>query len=220
MTDKNKPSRGLECQTSQESSPAKPNSKLNTRQHLVLINALKGMNQTDAYSAVYGKDDNYFNLAQRASNLFNNVNFKTALDNALRLEEDKLQESLLSDSEKRSILAKIARAELTDFLKDGKPHLDKSVPNSKAAKEFYHKVKLDREGNPIVTSSIKLADAIEAIREDNKMMGSYAPSKHMIAKRVVFDIVFEPKNKEEHAIQRQVKEIGSSKEGDAEEKEC
>jgi len=166
------------------------NTKLNARQHRFALNLVQGMSQTDAYlNAGYNVPREV--AASNAAQLIRNPRVSTFYDSLRTAAVTELQDAVLSDSEKRSILAKIARAELTDFLDgSGRPSLTKKTPNAKAAKEFYHKTQLDKDGNPIVTSSIKLVDAIEAIREDNKMMGSYAPSKHLIGQKVHVEIAF------------------------------
>ena len=100
-----------------------------------------------------------------------------------------IESQLLSKSEKRTILANIARAQLIDLIDDdGNLKVNKNSPAVKALKEYYRKVRLDRDGNPIVTSSAKLLDPLAAIMEDNKMTGDYAPTKSMHAHRVQFDI--------------------------------
>ena len=156
------------------------------------------MNQTEAYEAVYGKDDNYFNLAQRASNLFNNVNFKAELERLQNNQLEAVSAQVLSKSEKRQILATFARAQLIDLIDDnGVPKINKNLAAAKALKEWYRKERYDREGNPIVISSLKMIDPITAIMEDNKMTGDYAPSKHMVASRIQFDINLVEKGRRE-----------------------
>jgi len=160
--------------------------KLNSRQKLVLINALKGMNQTDAYEAVYGFNPNNYTIA---SELFRKPHFKAELE---RLQDKQLEivnAQVLSKSEKRQILANFARAQLIDLIdEDGQPRIDKNSPAVKALKEYYKKERFDKNGNPIVISSLKLIDPIAAIMEDNKMTGDYAPTKSLHAHRVQFEV--------------------------------
>ncbi len=165
--------------------------KLNSRQKLVLINALKGMNQDKSYGEVYG-----FTVAtqQRASELFRNPVFKAALERLQNKQIAIVEAQVLSKSEKRQLLAAFARAQLSDLLDDaGNIKFDKKSPAARALKEYYHKTKLDREGNPIVTKSMKLIDPIAAIMEDNKMTGDYAPSRHMVASKVQIEVVHTPR---------------------------
>ena len=102
-----------------------------------------------------------------------------------------LAETIASPLERQQILSEILRARLIDFTDEGgQPKLSKDIPNNRAAKEFYHKQRLDRDGNPVISKSIKLNDPISAIQELNKMDGSYAPSKHLVAQRVQFEIEY------------------------------
>ncbi len=168
--------------------------KLNSRQHLVLINALKGMNQTDAYNAVYGKTIGSY---QRASELFRKAEFKAELEKHLNGQLAKVEATVLSKGEKRQILANIARAQLADLLDEaGEPKLNKNSPAMLALKEWYHRQRVDNNGNPIITKSVKLLDPIAAIAEDNKMVGDYAPNKHLVGQAIKVEIAFVDKRKE------------------------
>lgn len=103
---------------------------------------------------------------------------------------------MLSKSEKRQILATFARAQLADLLDDtGQIKLDKNSPAMKALKEYSSRVKLDKEGNPIVNKYIKMLDPLAAIQEDNKMSGDYAPTKHQVAKAVQINVSVVDKTK-------------------------
>ena len=167
--------------------------KLNSRQRLVLINALKGMNQTDAYEAVYGSNPNSYTLA---SELFRKPHFKAELDKHLSGQLQTVNAQVLSKSEKRQILATFARAQLIDLIDDnGVPKIDRKSPAAKALKEWYRKERYDKEGNSVVTSSLKMLDPITAIMEDNKMTGDYAPSKHMVAQRIQFEVTMVERGK-------------------------
>ncbi len=165
---------------------------LNHRQKQVAINMASGMSGMDAYLNVYHCDPE---TAKRQSSVLNtsNCEFKAYLNDLLERKTQvslaKQAETVLSKNEKRQILATIARAQLTDLLDDnGKIKLDKRSPAAKALKEWYSREGFDREGNPTLTSSMKLIDPIAAIVEDNKMSGDYAPTKHMVAQRVQFEI--------------------------------
>jgi len=130
----------------------------------------------------------------------NNANVRAYYNQLMERKADvvtkALAESIASPLERKAILSEILRARLIDFIgDDGQPNLSKDTPNNRAAKEFYHKKRYDREGNPIVTKSIKLTDPIAAIQELNKMDGSYAPSKHVIAQRVQFEIEYVEKKR-------------------------
>ncbi len=152
------------------------------------------MNQSKAYETVYGLNPNAYTIA---SELLRKPHVKAYLDSLNRRKEAVVlahstledRDLILSKAEKRQILAEIARARLVDFSKNGEPELKEDTPNARAAREFYHRKRLDRDGNPIVTKSIKLIDPIEAIREDNRMSGDYAPSKHLVG-HVQLDVSF------------------------------
>lgn len=165
----------------------------NSRQKQVALNVFCGLNQTEAYEKVYGPNTNNRFLA---SQLLTTPHVKEYLDSLNRRREAvvlanktlETTETILTKNEKRAILAEIARARLVDFTKDGEPVLSGGTPNARAAREYYHRRRIDSNGNPIITKNIKLIDPIAAIAEDNKMSGDYAPSKHLVAQRVVFEI--------------------------------
>jgi hypothetical protein len=109
---------------------------------------------------------------------------------------DKITEKMLSKTEKRQILATIARAQLADLLDDeGNLKLDKTSPAAKALKEWHRKERADKDGNSQVSQSLKLLDPITAIQEDNKMSGDYAPTKHQVAKAVQINVSVVDKSK-------------------------
>uniref|UniRef100_A0A6H1ZV44 Putative terminase n=2 Tax=viral metagenome TaxID=1070528 RepID=A0A6H1ZV44_9ZZZZ len=160
--------------------------KLNARQKLVLMNALKGMTNSDAYEAVYGYS---VGVQQRASELFRNINFKRELERLQNKQLEAINTQLLSKTEKRQILADFARAQLIDLIDDnGNIKLNKNSAAARALKEWQRKQHTDRQGNPVTTSLVKLIDPISAIMEDNKMTGDYAPTKSMVAQKVQFEV--------------------------------
>ena len=67
------------------------------------------------------------------------------------------------------------RAFLADILRNGKPTVETN---------YSRKI----EGRPGMTATMTRCDTIAAIQEDNKMMGHYAPSQHLIAQKVIFEI--------------------------------
>ena len=166
--------------------------RFNHRHKQVAINQASGMNQTDAYLAVYHCD---YETAKRQSCVLNTTNrlFKDYLNTLIERKEslalEKITEKMLSKTEKRQILATIARAQLADLLDDdGNLKLDKNSPAAKALKEWHQKVRADKDGNSQVSQSLKLLDPITAIQEDNKMSGDYAPTKHQVAKAVQINV--------------------------------
>ena len=172
---------------------------LNARQRAFCVNYASGMTLTDAYLKAGYPVDSAPDCASRLMQY--NAKVKAYYNRLVKRKEDitlaKLTETIMSPKERQVRLSEIARARLVEFQgEDGEPALTKDTPNNGAAKEFYHRKKHDRKGNLIVTKSIKLTDPISAIQELNKMDGSYAPSKHMVAQRVQFEVsmVERPKN--------------------------
>ena len=145
---------------------------MNTRQRQVVLNVYSGMNQTKAYETVYGENSNSRFLA---SQLLTSPNVKAYLDSLIRRKEaitmavsnENAIDYALTKAEKRKALAEI--------LREGKPTTETT---------YNRKI----EGRPGLTATMTRRDIIEAIREDNKMEGHYAPSKHLIAQKVVFEI--------------------------------
>ena len=179
-----------------------PASKLNARQRHFAINYASGMSLTDAYIKA-GYDDT--EAGSNAATLFNhNQSVKAYFNQLMERKADvvtkAMTETIASPLERKVILSEILRARLIDFIDvDGQPKLSKDISNNRAAKEFYHKQRVDRNGNPVVSKSIKLIDPIAAIQELNKMDGSYAPSKHLVAQKVQFEVrmVEKPRREEE-----------------------
>lgn len=98
-------------------------------------------------------------------------------------------ETIMQPHEVKARLSELARANLVDFIdEDGRPKLSKDTPHHSAAKKYYRKTRIDRNGNLIETSDIALVDQIEALRELAKIHGLYAPSKHMVAQKVSFEV--------------------------------
>lgn len=174
--------------------------KLNSRQRLFCINLASGMSQTQAYiNAGYPVtlDKSAGDCASRL--LSENARVLAYYNQLLETRElkalEKVTETVLSVHEKRGLLADFARAQTIDFLdENGHPKLTKDTPHGRAAREFYSRTRTDRFGNPIITKSIKLLNPIEAIQEDNKMAGHYAPSKHLVANYNV-SVSLKPKNR-------------------------
>ena len=161
---------------------------LNSRQYRFCLNIMQGMSQTEAYLQA-GYDTTREMATVCASELLTKPHVSSFLASYQEKQLAMVESQLLSKSEKRTILASIARATLIDLIDDdGNLKIDRKSSAVKALKEYYRKVRLDRDGNPIVISSAKLLDPLAAIMEDNKMTGDYAPSKSLHAHRVQFDI--------------------------------
>ena len=188
---------------STQSAPYQNATKLSSRQKRTGIKIATGMTQTDAYQSVYNCTRA---TAERESSrlMTQNPLMKPYVDSLIRQHECAslaiMAKEIMSPKERQVRLTEIARARLVEFQDEaGTPTLTKDTPNNAAAKEYYHKQRVDRDGNPVISKSIKLTDPIEAIRELNKMDGSYAPSKHLIAQKVKFEVrmVEKPRREEE-----------------------
>uniref|UniRef100_A0A6H1ZT79 Putative terminase n=1 Tax=viral metagenome TaxID=1070528 RepID=A0A6H1ZT79_9ZZZZ len=133
--------------------------------------------------------------ASDASHLIaDNPNVKAYYDILCKRHEDlslaTIAEQIMQPQEIKARLSELARANLVDFLDpSGRPKLSKDVPHHAAAKKYYRKSRVDRFGNPIETSEIALVDQIEALRELAKIHGMYAPEKHLIAKKVIVEMI-------------------------------
>ena len=179
---------------------SKPADNLNSRQRLFCINLASGMSQTQAYI-----NAGYSNVeagANAVTLLKENQSVKAYYNQLLERKQQLMLDTsveivskALTRDEKRNILAEIARAQLSDFQDDnGEPVLNKDTPQGRAAREFYHRRWKRTDGGEIVTKSIKLLSPIEAIQEDNKMAGHYAPRKHLVASYNV-SVSLKPKNR-------------------------
>jgi len=175
--------------------------KLNSRQHRFVLNLFSGMSAQEAYEKA-GYSTTQGNLNCSPYTLQNDPRIEKAIQDLrtkkeaviLVAETNNNLVTALTKAEKRTILAEIARARLVDFTQDGEPVLSGDTPNARAAREYYHRRRIDRDGNPVITKNIKLLDPIAAIAEDNKMTGDYAPSKHLVGHRVQFEIVHKRKH--------------------------
>lgn len=163
---------------------------LNSRQHRFCLNILAGMPPQEAYINA-GYSSHPGNLTGAPYQIVSdNPSVKAFLDEKRRLKEQIVlansvnDTTTLSQTEKRQLLANFARAQLTDLIdEDDVPKLNRDSLAAKALKEY--EVIPTQHGT---RKRIKLADPIAAIQEDNKMMGHYAPSKHLVAKKVQLEI--------------------------------
>ena len=165
---------------------------LNSRQRQFAINYASGMTLTEAYiKAGYSPIE----AGTNASALFSqNQGVQACYNEVSKRKEDialaAITETIMQPHEVKARLSELARANLVDFLdEDGKPKLSRTTPHHSAAKKYYKKSRTDRAGNPIETTEIALHDQIEALRELAKIHGMYAPQKHMVAKRVIVEMV-------------------------------
>ena len=176
-------------------STVKPYSKprpLSSRQRAFCVNYASGMTLTDAYIKA-----GYPNTSAEANSsrlMINNAEVKAYYNQLVERKENlsivKTVDEIMQPHEVKARLSELARANLVDFLDpSGRPKLSKDTPHHAAARKFYRKSRIDRNGNPVETSEIALVDQIEALRELAKIHGMYAPEKHMVAKRVTVEMV-------------------------------
>ena len=84
--------------------------------------------------------------------------------------------AVMSVVERKRKLSIIGRAELIDFMQDDEPVLSKNTPNHAAAEEYSVSTRYAKNGDPIVTRSVKLLNPVSAIQELNKMEKIYSES--------------------------------------------
>lgn len=174
------------------------NSKLNTRQHRFILNLLAGMNQEKAYVEAGYLPQGAAECASRMLTVAKVSQFLEAKKAEIANKTtEAIEQSIMQPTEIKQRLTKLARANLVDFTKDGQPNLDKDTPNNEAATEYYHKSRLDHNGNPVVTRNIKLVNPIEPLRELIKIHGMYSPDKHLTVSKVQFEVNFIDKRKQE-----------------------
>ena len=150
------------------------NNKLNARQHRFVINLFQGMSQTDAYINA-GYDVAPSVAAANSTDLLKIPKIYSELDSLNRRRQDVV---LVAETD-NNILAALTKSEkraiLADVLRNGQP-----------TTETHYNRKI--EGQPGITATMTRRDIIAAIAEDNKMSGDYAPSKHLVAQRVIFEV--------------------------------
>ena len=165
--------------------------ELNSRQRQFAVNLSTGMSQADAYiRAGYSPVE----ARSNAATLLNtNQSVMAYYERLCKRKEDvslsKALEEIMQPHEVKARLSELARANLVDFIdENGKPKLSKDTPHHSAAKKYYRKTRKDRNGNNIEISEISLVDQVEALRELAKIHGLYAPSRHLVAQKVQFEI--------------------------------
>jgi hypothetical protein len=134
-------------------------------------------------------------IDSNASNLANSSKIQVRL---AELRQAALTPKIMDKTEILERLSDLSRANLTDFQDpEGNITLSKDVPHHAAAKEYKTSTTEDLLGKKRTNKSIKLSDPIAAIQEINKMLGNYAPTKHVHA-NVNFNVSFgeKPKNRD------------------------
>lgn len=101
-------------------------------------------------------------------------------------------EAIATVEERKLVLSEITRGRFSQFIGDtGEFELTKNNLDNPALGEIRKTSFLDKSD----TVHIKLRDPIPAIAELNRMDGSYAPTKHAVASKVIFEIVHVEKKK-------------------------
>jgi len=169
---------------------------LTQRQENFVNNLFKGLTQRESwiqagYSSKYALDI----VDRHASDLAAKGEIKGRLEEMRKEVKSSL---IATETERRERLSEYMRADLVDFIgKDGEPALSRDIPNHSAAREYYHRTKFDKGGNPIITKSIRLLNPISAIAELNKMDGIYETNpQNYIDNRTVNIYVRSEKTKE------------------------
>ena len=173
---------------------------LNHRQHRFCINILAGMPPQEAYKDA-GYDCSPESLRVRPYAIMLEPDVKAFIEEKRRLKEavvlaNDINQTIASPSERKEILTELLRAQLVDFVdENGQPVLNKGIPNARAIKEYSIRKHYDKDGKEVTSKSIKLSDIVSAIQELNKMDGSYAPSKHLIANKTLLEVVLVDKTR-------------------------
>lgn len=147
----------------------------NVRHEKFALALFKGMSHKDAAIEAGYKPSR---ARQTASRLVTNGNI---LGRILVLHKMAESDAIMSVKERKERLSDIARGDLTDFVVNGEPELTKDTPHKGAAAEFYKRHGVNKQGDPVITKSIKLHNPITAIGELNKMEGQYPAAKLEVA---------------------------------------
>jgi len=169
--------------------------KLTQKQERLVINLFNGMSQHDAYlQAGYSSNQSSATIDRHACALSKNDKIMTRLK---ELREEARLPDVASFEERQKVLTEITRARMTDFMfcsADGVYYHDigKDTMNKAAIKGMQtttmpfatggaprNKDEAPAAELAIILTKVELISPIEAIKELNKMDGSYAPEKHV-----------------------------------------
>ena len=168
-------------------------SNLTAKQELFCQNIIKGMTQHDAYVNAYDTQNMLPAVIDvKASELMSNGKISVRVK---ELRDLAALPALLTVQEKRDILAQIARSQTTDFINDD-GQVDIKGKNGRAIREYSTRTYIDKDGNPQISKRVKTINPIEAIAEDNKMAGDYAPVRN-INQNIEFVIEMTSKSRHE-----------------------
>jgi len=138
------------------------------RHELFCLAILNGMSQKDAAIKAGYKVSR---AIKTGSDLVTN---RDIIDRIIELHEKIESKAIMKPKERKEILSEIGRGRLTDFIDtDGQPTLDENTPHGRAAAEYSIRETYNKQGDPVITKSIKLHNPIPAINELNKMEHIY-----------------------------------------------
>ena len=147
---------------------------LTQKQEKFCLNLFAGMSQREAWlNAGYSKNMAVATIDSKACTLAVNGKVRVRLAELRKKAEDA---SIMSVIERKQRLSEIARAAAPDFQDEGGGiNVKKGMPNVAAVSEVTTKSKYNRKNmEPVVITSLKLHNPIQAIAELNKMEKIYS----------------------------------------------
>ena len=146
----------------------------NSRHEKFALARFKGMSQKDAAIEAGYKNGATTGIDVTAFRLLKNAKI---IERIRELHEEAKSPVVMTFKRRQERLTEIGEADLTDFVVSGDPKLDKKTPNRRAAAELYKRNSFNKQGDPVVTKSIKLHNPMAAIDLLNKMDGAYPPAQ-------------------------------------------
>lgn len=186
--------------------------KLTQRQEFFAQNLFKGMTQRDSWiNAGYSSNYPVADIDSHACNLAKTDKIKTRIAEL----NEKTESALVSTvTERKRRLTELQRANLVDFIRDGEPVLDKSVPNHGAAAEYSVQTRTDDQGNVVTRKTIKLRDPVAAIAEHNRMERIGMPDTVVLQDNRSINFIVSQDGKElGEGVAKRLKEIADGKNG-------
>jgi len=135
---------------------------LNVRQKRFALNIFNGMSQREAYIDAYHPTGAVETIDANASALVSNSKVAKRLEELLGSVENS---AVATVQERKEMLTGIMRGDITDYIKDGQPYIDKDTVNTGAISSYTVTESLQGQ----VTKRIKMDNRIEAVRELNRM---------------------------------------------------
>jgi len=161
-----------------------PNNVLTQKQENFAQLIFSGTKQCDAYIQVYhptttrrGTIDCNASIIRHSKKIIHRLNELTAAATS----------PLIADKQERmEILSEVARGKLSNFIECGQDgswiNIDREKMNTSALQSIATRTIYNEDSaGPAVVTKIKLHDPVKAIGELNRMDGSYAPEKKVVA---------------------------------------